>query len=369
MRVELPLTEGLPDDVTVMSDRQLELLSRVMRVVWDGDEVTVSGWAFIRNIDLADNPPDGVAELVSADGSTRIPMATETFTEPRLEPQAATGTATTATAGSGPHRGCAGARGRRPGVGVRADHDRGRGHPHDPAPRHLDRRLERRGPDAGRPGGVAVPVHRGSRPPPGPAGRPPPGVRRLRGARRAGPRDGGLPGGRTPSGWWSATSTRTGASCSRPPHSRPGCRVSGGCGSTSAPCRCRPPTRRPPGSITQAAAGARAPPGWRVRPNCWPRRAPTPSPAVVDDPRVVRRLTRSRLGEPRGDGPGADRDVVLAGRRAVHRADPLEPPARGVHPGAGHPRRGGGRRADPARRRRLSRSPSRWSARAGGTTG
>ncbi|MFZ2014692.1 MAG: CDP-glycerol glycerophosphotransferase family protein [Nocardioides sp.] len=85
MRVELPLTEGLPDDVTVMSDRQLELISRVMRVVWEGDELTVSGWAHLRNIDLVDNPPEVSMTLVSADGTTVVPLATETFSEPRLD--------------------------------------------------------------------------------------------------------------------------------------------------------------------------------------------------------------------------------------------------------------------------------------------
>jgi CDP-glycerol glycerophosphotransferase len=84
-RVELPLTEGLPDDVTILSDVQLELISRIMRVVWDGDLLTVGGWAFIRNIDLAEHPPEVVVELVSADGATRIPLDTETFPEPRVD--------------------------------------------------------------------------------------------------------------------------------------------------------------------------------------------------------------------------------------------------------------------------------------------
>jgi len=85
VRVELPLTEGLPDDVHLMSDRQLELISRVMRTVWDGDRLTVSGWAFIRNLDLAANPPAILVELVSADGRTRIVLETESFDEPRLD--------------------------------------------------------------------------------------------------------------------------------------------------------------------------------------------------------------------------------------------------------------------------------------------
>jgi len=85
IRVDLPLTEGLPDDVHLMSDPQLELTSRVMRVVWEGDDLTVSGWAFIRNVDLADNPPEVSLVLVSADGGTRLPLAVESFVEPRLD--------------------------------------------------------------------------------------------------------------------------------------------------------------------------------------------------------------------------------------------------------------------------------------------
>jgi CDP-glycerol glycerophosphotransferase len=85
VRVELPLTEGLPDDVHLLSDRQLELISRVMRAVWQGDRLTIAGWAFIRNLDLAANQPEVRVELVSTDGATRIPLETESYDEPRLE--------------------------------------------------------------------------------------------------------------------------------------------------------------------------------------------------------------------------------------------------------------------------------------------
>ena len=85
IRVDLPLTEGLPDDVHLMSDRQLELTSRVMRVTWAGDRLTIAGWAFIRNVDLADNPPQVAVTLVSEDGETRVPMETTTYDEPRLD--------------------------------------------------------------------------------------------------------------------------------------------------------------------------------------------------------------------------------------------------------------------------------------------
>jgi CDP-glycerol glycerophosphotransferase len=85
IRVELPLTQGLPDDVTILSDGQLDLVSRLMRVVWDGDALTVTGWSYLRNIDLAANPPSIDVELVSADGATRVPLETELFDEPRVD--------------------------------------------------------------------------------------------------------------------------------------------------------------------------------------------------------------------------------------------------------------------------------------------
>jgi CDP-glycerol glycerophosphotransferase len=85
VRVDLPLTEGLPDDVTILSEGQLELVSRLMRAAWAGDVLTVSGWSYIRNVDLEANPPELTVELVSADGQTRIPLESELFDEPRLD--------------------------------------------------------------------------------------------------------------------------------------------------------------------------------------------------------------------------------------------------------------------------------------------
>jgi CDP-glycerol glycerophosphotransferase len=85
VRVELPLTGGLPDDVTILSDGQLELVSRLMQATWKGDELTLSGWSYIRNVDLEDNPPELAIELVAADGRTRIPLESELFDEPRLD--------------------------------------------------------------------------------------------------------------------------------------------------------------------------------------------------------------------------------------------------------------------------------------------
>ncbi|HEY3528655.1 MAG TPA: CDP-glycerol glycerophosphotransferase family protein [Nocardioides sp.] len=85
IRIALPLTEGLPDDVDILSDRQLDLVSRLMRVVWKGDELGLEGWAYIRNLDLEANPPELAVELVSADGTTRVPLETALFDEPRLD--------------------------------------------------------------------------------------------------------------------------------------------------------------------------------------------------------------------------------------------------------------------------------------------
>jgi CDP-glycerol glycerophosphotransferase len=85
IRIDLPLTEGLPGDVNILSDAQLELMSRLMRATWEGDELRLTGWSYIRNIDLVANPPTLTVELVSADGATRLPLTTELFEEPRLD--------------------------------------------------------------------------------------------------------------------------------------------------------------------------------------------------------------------------------------------------------------------------------------------
>jgi len=85
MRIDLPLTEGLPDDVTIMSDSQLELVSRLMKAAWVGDDLEISGWSYVRNVDLDANPPTLEMDLVSPDGETRIALQPELFDEPRLD--------------------------------------------------------------------------------------------------------------------------------------------------------------------------------------------------------------------------------------------------------------------------------------------
>jgi CDP-glycerol glycerophosphotransferase len=85
IRIDLPLTAGLPDDVNILSEGQLELVSRLMRAVWEGDELALTGWSYIRNVDLGAHPPELSIQLVSADGTTRVPVASELFDEPRLD--------------------------------------------------------------------------------------------------------------------------------------------------------------------------------------------------------------------------------------------------------------------------------------------
>ena len=103
-------------------------------------------------------------------------------------------------------------------------------------------------------------------------------------------------GSDAPSGWWSTTSTRIGASCSAAPVTRGRARRVAGASSTSRRCRCRRPTRRRSGR-SPARCGSGCATARASTPRCWPRPAPQPSPGVIDDPAVVRRLTRSKGGE------------------------------------------------------------------------
>ena len=84
-RAHLPMSEGLPDDVTVLSDRQLRLLGRAMRMSWrDDGALEIAGWACIRFIDLAIHPPKIGLALVGPDGS-RIPFDVTEMHEPRVD--------------------------------------------------------------------------------------------------------------------------------------------------------------------------------------------------------------------------------------------------------------------------------------------
>ena len=81
----LPLGDSMPRHVTVMSHAQLSLLARSLRARLGEDGVlTVEGWAYIRNIDLADNPSTLSVDLVGPDGD-RLPMTVSRRPEPRTD--------------------------------------------------------------------------------------------------------------------------------------------------------------------------------------------------------------------------------------------------------------------------------------------
>ena len=147
IRIELPLTEGLPDDVNILSDRQLELVSRLMRAAWDDDGLALSGWSYIRNIDLDANPPELSVELVSADGATRATLVDRAVRRAAARPlrrPLALQLPSRRVAGSDP-----GARDpgrRRPGLVPRGHHDRGRRAAHLADPGPVGGRLRRRWP-------------------------------------------------------------------------------------------------------------------------------------------------------------------------------------------------------------------------------
>ena len=148
IRIELPLTEGLPDDVNMLSDTQLELVSRAdARVVWEGDvahrhRLVLHPQPRPRDESRRSWHRAGVRRRCHA----RIPLESRAL---------ATSLGSTC---SGVHWHCnyrpgrlAGADLRRPGAGrrrpglvFRGDHDRRRRTPHVAAPRGLHGRLCRR---------------------------------------------------------------------------------------------------------------------------------------------------------------------------------------------------------------------------------
>ena len=292
-----------PTTSHLMSDSQLELISRLMRAVWDGDTAHRHG--------LGLHPQHRPRRQPAGDRSSSWSPPTarpasrwtiETFDEPRLDvfgrplalrlpPRRLAGPGDPADQVPGR---------RRPGLVLRAHDDGGRGTPYVAAPRHLHGRLGVRAADPRRRATASPgPCMRGARAPAGRARHPLPGVRRLAAAStprawrrvvfRADDR---------PTGWWSTTSTTDrrelltatpGADRTRP--------ASGGCGSTSASLPMPTSNTTSFGSITR-------PLRLRVRHRdgeYTPILAPpgtTPSPGVVDDPaRAPRRLTRSKGGE------------------------------------------------------------------------
>jgi CDP-glycerol glycerophosphotransferase len=82
---DLPLADGMPDGLTSLSDSQLELVTRALRIYWtEAGDLVVAGWAFLRNLDLATYAPALEVALVATDGS-RVPLFVEQHLEPRVD--------------------------------------------------------------------------------------------------------------------------------------------------------------------------------------------------------------------------------------------------------------------------------------------
>lgn len=84
VRCELPVAEGaVPDEYLLLAEGQLDPQHRVVRAEWVGDELRVEGWAYLRNVDLAEHPVRIDLALVDVDGRS-VPFSTETFVEHRV---------------------------------------------------------------------------------------------------------------------------------------------------------------------------------------------------------------------------------------------------------------------------------------------
>lgn len=80
-----PLSEALPTSCTIMSDAQLELYARALRLALSPDGLlSIDGWAYIRNVDLASYDFTLRLELVNAAGE-RIPVDAATRFEPYVD--------------------------------------------------------------------------------------------------------------------------------------------------------------------------------------------------------------------------------------------------------------------------------------------
>lgn len=84
VRCELPVPEGaVPEEFLLLSDSQLDLQHRVLRAEWVEDRLCVDGWAYLRNVDLAEHAPRVELVLVD-DGGRTVPFRTESYREPRV---------------------------------------------------------------------------------------------------------------------------------------------------------------------------------------------------------------------------------------------------------------------------------------------
>lgn len=85
VRCELPVPPGaVPEEYLLLSEEQLDLLHRISRVSWVGERLRVDGWAYVRNLDLAEHPPRIGLRLVD-DAGRSVPLQVETRREPRVD--------------------------------------------------------------------------------------------------------------------------------------------------------------------------------------------------------------------------------------------------------------------------------------------
>ena len=218
-----------------------------MRTVWDDDELTVTGWAYIRNIDLAANPPRRTARARLRRRRDPDPARDRALRRAaRRHPRRPLALQLPARrlACPDPRRPRPGRR--RPGLVLRDHDDGGRHHAAPPgsatSPRPAHRRSTRpTSPPAVSPAPSSAAASGRSRP-------------RQPTTRRTPSRDelewpDGAGGTRScsaaqhPTGSWSTTSTPSAASCSPPSRSAPAPTASGGSRSTWR--RCRRPRRTP----------------------------------------------------------------------------------------------------------------------------
>ncbi len=86
VHADLPFADTLPDYANMLSETQVDLAARILRVAWaDDGSLHLDGWAYLRNLDLAESPPVIGLELVSPDGSERHRLEVESRDEPRLD--------------------------------------------------------------------------------------------------------------------------------------------------------------------------------------------------------------------------------------------------------------------------------------------
>lgn len=85
VRVVLPYTDRVSDDVRLLSEGQLKLAHKLTHVSWQADgRLRLGGWAHIANIDLAEHEQSLEITLVEVDGR-RHPLEVQPGREPRAD--------------------------------------------------------------------------------------------------------------------------------------------------------------------------------------------------------------------------------------------------------------------------------------------